>query len=176
MPAFRMSEDAKLNATVLANGTLSDMPLNVRNTNVQTEWMDTRDFERIFAFVQTAHTTWTDTITTLKLQQATSSAGAGAKDLTTSGAGLNYNTTTDTIAAVDNFAILEARCEDMDQNNNFRYVRLFAASTGNSGNDYLANFFLMLHQASHKKKQQQGAATATTKVYVWTKTTSDQPA
>jgi hypothetical protein len=83
------------------NPTAADMPLNVRNGTITTEWMDCRDYEMIHAFIKLAHTTWNDTITTLKLQQAKDTAGTGVKDLTTSGAGSNYNTTNDTLASVD---------------------------------------------------------------------------
>lgn len=141
--------------------------INVRNTNVQTAWVDMRDFEQIFAFVECDAATWNgaDGVTTLKLQQATSSAGAGVKDLTTSGAGSNYNTSNDTLTASGSIAILEARAENMDMNGGFRYVRLYAASTGNTAADQLFGF-MEISRAGHKKAKQQGAYSAAVQVYV----------
>ena len=148
--------------------------INVRNTNVQTAWVSMAEWDRVYAMVECDAATWngSDGVTTLKLQQATSSAGAGVKDITTSGAGLNYNTTTDTLTASGSIAILECRAEDMDQNNNFLYVRLYAASTGNTGADQLFGF-MQVYNAAHRKHQQQGAAAAATLAYVTPQTTSN---
>ena len=143
--AFRASEDLKTYPLSLLNGSASGTAtgnINVRNNNVQTVWFSMAEYDRIYAYVQCDHATWnsSDGLTTLKLQQAKDSSGTGAKDLTTSGAGSNYNTTNDTLTASDSIAILECRAEDMDQNNGFLYARLYAASTGNTGADNLFGF------------------------------------
>lgn len=150
------------------NPTASDMPLNIKGTTITTEWMDTRDFERIHAFIKTAHTTWnaSDTVDTFKLQQAKDTSGTSVKDLTTASAGGNYNTTNDKLNTTDCWAHIDARCEDMDQNNGFRYVRVLASSAGNTGNDYISDFYIELFECAHKRKQVMGAYVAQTKVYV----------
>lgn len=173
MSNYRGSEDFQVFPINAVNGTQTATGNNnVRNTNVQTAWIDTRDFDAFYAYVQCDHTTWNgaDGLTTLKFQQASAkasdyAAGTGTKDVTTSGAGSNYNTTNDTLTASDSFAILDCRAEDMDQNGGFRYLRLFAASTGNTGADNLFGFVIAFRNA-HKHKQIQGAYTAATKVYV----------
>ena len=166
--SVRFSEDAIVTPLSLANGVAGATGnINVRNTNVQTAWVDMAEFDRIFAMVECDAATWNgaDGLTTLKLQQATSSAGAGAKDLTTSGAGDNYNTTNDTLTASGSIAYLEARAEDMDTGNGFHYVRLYAASTGNTGADNLFGI-LVRYNAAHRKTQLAGAYAAATNVYV----------
>ncbi len=166
--AFRASEDSVVYPLSLLNGTAGATGnLNVRNNNVQTVWFSMAEYDRIFAYVQCDHATWnsSDGVTTLKLQQAKDSSGTSAKDITTSGAGLNYNTTNDTLTASDSKAILECRAEDMDQNNGFLYARLYAASTGNTGADNLFGFAIA-YNAAHQRKQLQGAYTAATLVYV----------
>jgi hypothetical protein len=166
--SFRFSEDAIVSPLKYANGVAGATGnINTRNTNVQTDWVDMAEFDRIYAEVRCDASTWNgaDGVTTLKLQQATSSSGAGVKDLTTSGAGLNYNTTNDTLTASNSMAILEARAEDMDVTNGFRYVRLYAASTGNTGADNLFGV-LIRYNAAHRKAKLAGAYSAATLVYI----------
>lgn len=173
MSDFYGSQDFKVFPLAAAAGTAGATGnINVRNTNVQTAWIDTRDFEAFYAYVQCDHATWnsSDGLTTLKFQQASAnsgsySAGTGTKDVTTSGAGLNYNTTNDTLTASDSVAIIDCRAEDMDQNGGFRYLRLYAASTGNTGADNLFGFVIAF-RCAHKHKQLQGAYAAATQVYV----------
>jgi len=170
---MRGSEDFKVFPLAAAAGVAGATGnINVRNTNVQTAWIDTKDFEAFYAYVQCDHATWNgaDGLTTLKFQQASAkasdyAAGTGTKDVTTSGAGLNYNTTNDTLTASDSWAIIECRAEDLDQNGGFRYLRLFAASTGNTGADNLFGFVIAFRN-THKRKQLQGAYAAATAVYV----------
>ena len=166
--SFRMSENALFEPLSLANAVAGATGnINVRNTNVQTAWVDMAEFDRIYAEVRCDAATWNgaDGLTTLKLQQATSSAGAGVKDLTTSAAGGNYNTTTDTLTASNSKAILEARAEDLDTTNSFHFVRLYAASTGNTGADNLFGF-LARYNAAHDKARLAGAYAAAVTVYV----------
>jgi hypothetical protein len=163
---YKLSEDAQIYPLSLVNGVAGATGnLNVQNGNVETVWVDVSAFDRISAYVQCDHASWHDTLTTLKLQQAQDSSGTGAKDLTTSAAGGNYDTSVDTLAAAGSFAILEARSADLDANNGFRYVRLYAASTGNTGADNLFGF-LVVHEAEDKHRQLQGAYSAATAVYV----------
>jgi hypothetical protein len=173
MPNYYGSQDFKVFPIAAAAGTAGATGnINVRNTNVQTAWIDTRDFEMFYGYVQCDHSTWNsaDGLTTLKYQQCSAfasayAAGTGTKDVTTSGAASNYNTTNDTLTASDSIAIIECRAEDMDVGNNFRYLRLYAASTGNTGADNLFGF-VIAWRAGHKKRQLQGAYAAATLVYV----------
>jgi hypothetical protein len=166
--AFRFSEDATITPISLANAVAGATGnINTRNTNVESIWVDMAEYDRIYAEVRCDASTWngSDGLTTLKLQQATSSAGAGAKDLTTSGAGLNYNTTNDTLTAALSTAIIEARAADMDVANGFNYVRLYAASTGNTGADNLFGV-LIRYNVAHRRSQLAGAYVAATQVYI----------
>lgn len=174
--AFRMSEDAVVyplafkNAVADATGNI-----NVRNTNVSTAWFDMAEYDRIYAEVRCDAATWngSDGVTTLRLEQAKTSSGGSVKDLTTSGAGKNYNTTTDTLTASNSKAILECRAEDMDVSNGFRYARLYAASTGNTAADQLFGIAIA-YNAVHRRKQLAGAPAAAVTVYVTPQLTSDQ--
>lgn len=169
----RLSEDGIVYPIAAANGVAGATGnINVRNTNVQTAWIDMADIDRVYAYVQCDHATWNgaDGLTTLKFQQCTAkasayAAGTGTKDVTTSGAGSNYNTTNDTLTASDSIAIVECRAEDMDATNGFRFLRLYAASTGNTGADNLFGFAIA-YKSAHRKKQLQGAYAAATMVYV----------
>lgn len=166
--AFRASEDSVVYPLANKNGVADATGnINVRNTNVQTVWIDMAEYDRLYAYVQLDHLTWNgaDGVTTLKLQQAKDSSGTGVKDLTTSGAGSNYNTTNDTLTASDSKAILECRAEDLDVSNGFEFVRLYAASTGNTGADNLFGFAIA-YNAVHRRKQLQGAYSAAVLVYV----------
>ena len=137
--------------------------LNVRNNNVSCAWTDIADFDRVYAFLQVGQT-WNgaDDLDTVKLEQATSSAGAGKKDITTSGADTTYNYD-ETYApdASGDFVVLTCRAEDLDSNGGFHFVRVYAACADNTGEDDLAGF-MMLHQKSHREKQVQGATAAAT--------------
>ena len=180
MSNYRLSQDAvwypfAYLATVL---TAFDA-IDIGGTNATTAWIDTRDYEAFYGIIYLSHTNWnsSDSVTTLKFQQASAGtggvAGTGTKDVTTSGAGLNYNTTTDTLAAADSEAIIEIRAEDMDQNNAFRFLRLYAAATGNTGPDLIGGGVLV-YRSAHKRKYKQGAPAAATMVYVTPQLTSDK--
>ena len=168
-----MSEDATVYPIAAAAGVAGATGnINVRNTNVQTAWIDMSLYGRVYAFVQCDLSTWNgaDGLTTLKFQQCSAkasayAAGTGTKDVTTSAAGGNYNTTNDTLTASDSIAIIECRAEDMDANNGFRFLRLYAASTGNTGADNLFGFAIA-YNAANRRKQLQGAYAAATLVYV----------
>lgn len=166
----RMSEDAVVYPMAFLNAVPGEPfgPYDIGGTNAQTDWAPMRDFDRVFAMLTIGTFNASDKVTTLKLQQATSAAGAGVKDLTTSGAGATnqYDSTNNPLGVVSgDFAILEARGEDLDVNNGFRYVRMFAAATGNTGTDDVSGF-LMIHGAENAKKNQQGAPAANTALYI----------
>jgi hypothetical protein len=78
---------------------------------------------------------WTDPLTTLRVEQATSATGAGKKVLTTpNDAGADYAAGTALTTAGD-LAILTVRAVDMDRKGKFTHVRVFAACTADTAED-----------------------------------------
>ncbi len=126
---------------------------------------DVSGFNSIYAKLWVG-ATWNaaDDVDTCKLQQCTSAAGAGAKDLTTSASGGNYDTDYPVDAAT-NTVVLEAKVTDMDIENGFRYVRLYCAEGGNTGEDDVHGV-LIIYNAEQKYAQREGAASAGVTVYV----------
>lgn len=137
---------------------------DIGGTNASTGWVSMQDFNSIYAYVELG--TWhaSDDLDECRLEQATSSGGAGAKDLTTDASGGNYDTDAP-IDADGNFVILEAQAEDLDTENGFTYVRLYVAEGGNSGTDNVTGF-LLRYNARHKTAEKNGAASAGAQVYV----------
>jgi hypothetical protein len=144
---------------------------SVRNTNSAAEtvvWkiaVDARPYADIYAKVVLG-LTWnaSDDLTTCKLQQCTAVDGTGAKDLTTSSATGGYDTDTP-VDALGNSVVLEARVADMDMENGFYYVRVYAASTGNTGTDE-CHGVLILYNAREKAANKEAAAAAGEVVYL----------
>lgn len=137
---------------------------DIGGTNASTAWVPMAEFERIFAYVEIGTWNATDDLDTCKLEQATDASGTGAKDLTTSGAGLNYDTG-NPVDADGDFVILEARAEDLDVDGGFTHVRLYVAETGNTGTDNVTGF-LIRYGARFKHAERNGAAATGSKVYV----------
>lgn len=149
------SHDAKVTNLDLAD---------IGGTHAETGWVLVSGFERIFARVEIG--TWDagDDLDECRLEQATSAAGAGAKDLTTDASGGNYDTD-NPVDADGDFVILEANASDLDTENGFKYVRLYTAEGGNTGPDFVSGV-LIVHGAQNKHPQQEGAAVTGSKVYV----------
>lgn len=86
--------------------------------SVSSAWVDMANTERILGLVQVGAFGASATVDA-KLEQATSSGGAGAKDIT-------GKAITQLLAAGGNNrqALINARMADLDTNNSFRYVRL----------------------------------------------------
>ena len=172
---FRMSEDAKVfplyGLTTVAGDPFG--PYDIGGGDYATSnWADMTGYDRVFAIIWT-DTTITDVVDTIKLQQATAgtlvAAGTATKDLTTAGSGStnNYDSAAGQVltAVAGQFCILEARAENLDSNNGFHMVRVYASCSGDTGVDNVKGF-LMLHQSDTKKAALQGAATANTAIYV----------
>jgi hypothetical protein len=128
-------------------------------------WHDVKGYSKIYGKLMIG-ATWNagDDVDTCKLQQATSSAGAGAKDLTTSGSGYGYDSDYP-VDAAGNTVVLEARAEDLDVAGGFHYVRLYAAETGDTGTDNVAGV-LILYGAVHEEAEKEAAASSGAVVYV----------
>lgn len=144
--SYQLSSDGQLVAlpTVDIGGT-NAAAVDATNWAV---WHRVGDFDRITALLRVGPT-WNaaDDVDTCKLQQAQDASGAGAKDLTTSGSGLGYDTAAPVDAAGDE-VILEARADQLDVDGGFQYVRLYVAETGNTGVDEVYGL-LVLHSARY---------------------------
>lgn len=127
-------------------------------------WFDMRDFDEFCAMVELGTWNATDDLDTCKLEQATSSAGAGKKDLTTSSATGDYDTDTPVDADGDR-VFLEVKASDLDVANNFRYVRVYLAETGNTGVDNVSAVYVA-RKARYPHSQLPVAAASGSKVYV----------
>jgi hypothetical protein len=137
---------------------------DIGGTNAATPWVSMAGFKKVLGLVQVGTWNVADAVTTCRLEQATSGAGAGSKELTTSGAGANYDTGTP-VNAIGEKVVLEAQAEDFDTENGFTYVRLYAAATGNTGVDNVS-LALIRYDAEQKYEARAGAAAAGAMVYV----------
>ncbi len=164
----KLSEHATFSPLAFANDVAGEHGMiSVRNTNVETAWVSMQNYGRVMAYVEVS-ATWnaSDTLITAKLQQATSAAGAGAKDLTTVGSGITYNYDSATpINAENEFIIFEARAEDLDVNNGFKFVRLYLATTSNTGTDNVCGM-LIRYEYHYPRYGLQGTPASGSKMYV----------
>ena len=159
---------------VSADAKVIPLPMfSIRNTNSAAEatvWavaVDVTGYHEIYAKVVLG-LTWnaSDDLLTVKLQQCTSAAAAGAKDLTTVGSGATYGYDSDTpLDALTNSVVLEANTQDMDAEGGFKYLRVYAATTSNTGTDEVYGV-LILYNARDKYAQREGAASAGVTMYV----------
>lgn len=160
--AMRLSSDAKVILLPAADIGGTDTA-----TVDATYWApahDVRGFHSIYAKLRVGTWNAADDLDTCKLQQCNTAAGGGAKDLTTSASGGNYDTDSP-VDAVTNTVVLEANTADMDLANGFYYVRLYAAETGNTGTDEVSGV-IILYDARNKEEELEGAASAGVTVYV----------
>jgi hypothetical protein len=104
-------------------------------------WISLEEFNSFLCLVEIGTWNAADDLDTCKLEQATSSAGAGKKDLTTSGASKNYNTD-NPIDADGDIVVLEVQADDLDVTNGFKFVRVFLAETGNTGVDNVSAVYV----------------------------------
>jgi hypothetical protein len=137
---------------------------DIGGTNASTAWLPMTEFEQVFAYVEIGTWNATDDLDECRLEQATDSAGTGAKDLTTDASGGNYDTD-NPVDADGDFVILEAKSEDFDVANGFTHVRLYVAEGGNTGVDNVTGF-LLRYGTYNERKQLNGAAVTGSKVYV----------
>ena len=127
---------------------------------------DVRGFHRIYAQLRLGTWNAADDLDTVKLQQCTSAAGAGAKDLTTSGSGSAYDYDTDApLDAVTNTITFDLPVELMDIDGGFYYVRLYAAEGGNTDTDNVSGV-IALYNARDKYEERGAAAASGVTAYV----------
>ena len=128
---------------------------DIGGTHAETAWVDMTEFQRVYAKVILGAWDAGDDLDECRLEQATSAAGAGAKDLTTDASGGNYDTDTP-IDADGNTVVLEARVEDLDTEGGFKFVRLYVAEGGNTGPDII-NGVLIAYGATYKRQHLEAA-------------------
>lgn len=104
-------------------------------------WVSLENFRSFMCLVELGTWNAADDLDTCKLEQATSAAGAGKKDLTTSASGGNYDTDAPVDADGDQ-VILECQADDLDVDNGFCYVRVYLAETGNTGTDNVSAVYV----------------------------------
>jgi hypothetical protein len=161
---LHMSHDAKV---IL----LPDADIGGTNTAAidATYWApahDVRGYHDIYAKVRLGTWNASDDLDTCKLQQCTAADGTGAKDLTTSASGGDYDTDYP-VDAVTNTVVFDVRTSQMDIANGYYYVRLYAAEGGNTGTDNVSGV-IILYNAREKQAEKEGAASAGVTVYVTT--------
>ncbi len=127
-------------------------------------WVSMAEFDRFLCLVEVGTWNAADDLDTCKLEQATSSAGAGKKDLTTSASGGNYDTDNPVDADGDN-VLLECRAEDLDVSGGFTHVRVYLAETGNTGVDNVSAVYVRC-MARYARANLPFAAVTGSKVYV----------
>lgn len=127
-------------------------------------WVSMADFRNFLCLVEIGTWNGTDDLDTCKLEQATDAIGTGKKDLTTSGAGLNYDTGAPVDADGDQ-VILECQADDLDADNGFTHVRVYLAETGNTGVDNVSAVYIRTG-ARHAYANRLVTPVAGSKVYV----------
>ena len=98
-------------------------------------WVSMEGYETFMAFIELGTFNAADIVDTLKLQQATSSAGAGVKDLLDAGAQSTLGTDGDN-------AKLEVRASDLDIANDFNFVRVLVGENDNGGVDNVSAVYI----------------------------------
>ena len=119
----------------LSANAISEMVLeqtDIGGTNAQSIYVDMKGVDSVHFDITLGTTSGTstgwdaaDTLDTCRLYQATSALGAGAKNL---GTALTAN---DPSAAGEKY-VLEAKAEDLDVENGFRYIACYVAESGNT--------------------------------------------
>lgn len=94
-------------------------PVSQGIATVTTAWLDARDFESFMALLATGAMTAASTVDA-KLEQATSSGGAGAKDV----AGKAITQLTQAGADSNKQVVINLKADDLDVQGGFRYFRL----------------------------------------------------
>ena len=114
---------------------------NTSGSNDALHWTSMENFDKLLCMVELGTWNAADDLDTCKLEQATSSAGAGKKDLTTSASGGNYDTDYPVDADGDR-VFLEVSAEDLDVDGGFKYVRVYCAEGGNTGVDNVSAVYV----------------------------------
>lgn len=137
---------------------------DIGGTNVTSGWLSMVDFDRAQALVEIG--TWDsgDDLDECRFEQATSSGGAGAKELTSDASGGDYDTDNPVDADGDQ-VFLEVRAEDLDVDGGFTHIRLFLGEGGNTGADNVTAV-ISRDRSTYPKDQLHRAAATGVMVYV----------
>ena len=154
---MRLSEHADIDLMV-------EQDIGGTNASNDGGWLSMKDYSRATFYVEIATFDSGDDLDECRIQQATDSSGTSAKDLTTDGSGLNYDSD-NPVDADGDFVIIEIRGEDMDVDGGFDHIRGYVAEGGNSGVDNVMGV-LIRYGSAHPKKELQGAASTGSQVYV----------
>jgi hypothetical protein len=100
-------------------------PADAATTAASTGWVDMGKFDRLVGLILVGAVTGT---VDAKFQQATTSGGAGAKDVT--GAAITQQAAT----ADNKQQLVNLRASDLDVNGGFKYARLTVTPTGGTTN------------------------------------------
>lgn len=161
---LKMSHDAKV--VVLPTADIGGTNSAAVDATYWAVAHDARLYHDIYAKVMLSTWNAADDLDTCKLQQCTAADGTGAKDLTTSASGGDYDTDAP-IDAAANTVVMEVRTEQMDMANGYYYVRLYCAETGNTGTDNVSGV-IILYNARDKYSEREAAAASGEVVYVTT--------
>lgn len=137
---------------------------NTAGSDDTVHWVSMEDYESFLCLVELGTWNSSDDLDTCKLEQATSSAGAGKKDLTTSASGGNYDSDYPVDADGDQ-VYLECHASDLDVAGGFTHVRVYCAETGNTGTDNVSAVYIR-GRARIKRDELNVAASSGSKVYV----------
>jgi hypothetical protein len=127
-------------------------------------WISLEEFNSFLCLVELGAWNAGDDLDGCKLEQATSSAGAGKKDLTTSSATGNYKTGTPVDATGDR-VILEVQADDLDVTNGYKFVRVLLTENDNTGVDDVTAVYIRSN-ARYAYDNLMETAAAGSKVYV----------
>ena len=127
-------------------------------------WISLEEFNSFLCLVELGTWNAADDLDTCKLEQATTSTGTGKKDLTTSGADLNYDTGAPVDADGDR-VILEVQADDLDVSGGFKFVRVYLAEAGNTDVDNVSAVYVRANSRNAYSNLMETAA-AGSKVYV----------
>lgn len=111
--------NANLNASAVAAVVAALNPASQAAGTATTGWIDMQDWFQAMAILSVGAIAAAGTVDA-KIQQATSAAGAGAKDVT----GTAITQLTDAGTDDNKQVVINVRQEDLDFNNSFRWIRL----------------------------------------------------
>jgi len=136
---------------------------NTAGSDDTVQWQSMIGVKRAWCIVRLSAWDAGDDLDTAKIQQATSSAGAGIKDLTASSATGDYDT--DTPIDADGDCIrFDVKPSDLDIANGFNHVRFYGAETGNTGVDLIACHWVFEMEEAYPQRSE--AAVSASKVYI----------
>jgi len=153
----RLSEDGVFDI-------VSPSATDVGGTTAATAYRSVKNFNRVCTYVELGTWNASDDLDHCRLEAAQDTSGTGSGELTSDASGGNYDTDSP-IDADGDFVIIEARGEQLDVEGADVTIRSVVGEDGNSGvDDVMA--CQVAYGAAYRQKEQQGAASSGSKVYV----------